>query len=265
MEIDPAGTPHGSVVHSAGGLAPLELDDRVAIVTGSTRGIGAAVAHRLSEAGARVVVTGRDPAAVAEVARSMPGPALAVAMDVRDSVSVSTAVAEVIARWGAIDVLVNNAGVALDNFLTRTTDDRWNETLNVNLSGTLRAMRSVVPSMKRSGRGAIVNVTSWSGLRGNPGQAAYAASKAGQIGLTLTAAKELGQFGIRVNAVSPSVPTDMTRAVPRTNRAERLAERPIRREGTLAEVAEAILFLVSDRSAYTTGQILHVDGGLHLS
>jgi NAD(P)-dependent dehydrogenase (short-subunit alcohol dehydrogenase family) len=242
-----------------------ELEGRVAIVTGSTRGIGRAIASRFCEAGARVVVHGRDQATAERIAGDLAGEAIGVAAPMDDSDAVRRLVDHTVRRWGRVDVLVNNAGVALDGFVTRIDDERWHETLETNLSGAFWAVRSVVPVMKEQSAGSIVNVVSWAGLRGNVGQAAYSASKAGLYGLTLSLAKELGKFGIRVNALSPAVPTDMSEEMPEHLRKESLRRTPLHRRGTLGEVAEGALFLASDRSSFTTGLILHVDGGLHLS
>jgi NAD(P)-dependent dehydrogenase (short-subunit alcohol dehydrogenase family) len=162
-------------------------------------------------------------------------------------------------------VLVNNAGVALDNFVTKTSDERWRRVLDTNLSGPLYLIRAAVPVMKERGGGAILNIVSWSGLRGNVGQAAYSASKAGLYGLTLSMAKELGKFGIRVNALAPAVPTEMAAEMPEELKEKARRRRALKIDGSVEDVVEGALFLVSDRSRFTTGQVLHVDGGLHLS
>lgn len=242
-----------------------DLDGKVAIVTGSTRGIGRAVATRFAAEGARVVVHGRSHEAAAAAAAEIAGDTIGIAGDVRDPAAGDRLVEQAVTTWGAVDVLVNNAGVALDNFLTRTTDERWAEVLETNLYGPFYVTRAAVPHMKDQGGGTVVNVVSWSGLRGNVGQAAYAASKAGLHGLTLALAKELAKFGIRVNALSPAAGTDMGDDMPAELREKALRRIPLHRGGTVEEAAEGALFLASGRSSYVTGQVLNVDGGLHLT
>ena len=243
-----------------------ELAGKVALVTGSTRGIGCGIAHALARVGASVVVTGRDRDAAERVAAELPGEAIGMALDVRSSAEVDAVVGATLELRGRIDILVNNAGIDRDAFITRVTDELWRDVIDTNLSGAFWALRAVTGPMKAAGSGVILNVLSWSGLRGNPAQAAYASSKAGLLGLTLTAAKELGRFGIRVNGLAPSAETDMvTATIPPERYAEYTDRRPLGRAwGTLDEVADGALFLVSDRSSYVTGQVLNIDGGLHL-
>ena len=159
---------------------------------------------------------------------------------------------------------MNNAAVALDHYLTRVPDEEWERTLAVNLSGPFFTTRAAAGAMKQQAGGSIVNVTSYAGLRGREGQVPYSASKAGLIGLTLACAKELGRFGIRVNALAPAAVTDMARQVPAERIDEALRGAPLGRVGSFEDVAEAALFLASDRSRSTTGQVLNADGGWHL-
>jgi 3-oxoacyl-[acyl-carrier protein] reductase len=242
-----------------------ELQDRVVIVTGSTRGIGRAIADRFAREGARVVVSGRSEAAAESVAKEIGGEALALAADVSDPAAAAGLVERTVREAGRVDALVNNAGVALDNFVTGVTDERWDAVIGTNLAGPLYLIRATVPHMKEQGGGVILNLLSWSGLRGNVGQAAYSASKAGLHGLTLSMAKELGKFGIRVNGLAPAVPTDMGAEMTEDLKKRARGRRPIKIDGTPEDVAEGALFLVSDRARFTTGQVLHVDGGLHLN
>lgn len=242
-----------------------ELDDRVAIVTGSTRGIGRALAERFAAEGAKVVINGRSQDASDAAAAEIDGDTLAIAADVGSADQVNAMVQQTLGKWGRIDILVNNAGIALDHFITGVPDDEWDRVIATNLSGPFYATRAVVRPMKEREKGAIVNVISWAGLRGNVGQTPYSASKAGLIGLTLACAKELAKFGIRCNAISPAVATEIASHMPEELKKKTGARTPLRRRGTLDDVAEAVLFLAGDRSSYTTGQIVNVDGGIHLT
>lgn len=242
-----------------------QLDGRVAIVTGSTRGLGRGIADRFAAEGARVVVNGRKAVDAERVAKEIGHGAIGLAANVADPADAARLVRESIDRLGRIDVLVNNAGVALDNYVTRVSDERWADVLATNLSGPLYLIRGVVPVMREQGAGSILNLLSWSGLRGNVGQGAYAASKAGLHGLTLSLAKELGKFGIRVNGLSPAVLTEMAEQMSDDLKQKARSRRPLKIDGTPEDVAEGALYLVSDRARFTTGQVLHVDGGLHLN
>jgi len=242
-----------------------ELEGRVAIVTGSTRGIGRAIAERFAREGARVVVNGRTSAATETVAKEIGAGARGIAADVARPDEAAGLVSATLEAFGRVDILVNNAGVALDGFVSRVSDERWDTVIGTNLSGPLYLIRACVPQMKERGAGAILNLLSWSGLRGNVGQTAYATSKAGLHGMTLSLAKELGKFGIRVNGLAPAVATDMGEQMSDELKAKARRRRAIKIDGTPADVAEGALFLVSDRARFTTGQVLHVDGGLHLN
>jgi 3-oxoacyl-[acyl-carrier protein] reductase len=230
----------------------------VALVTGSTRGIGLAAARRLAEDGCTVVVNGTDETAARERAEELGGDALA--FDVSDAAGVQAAVRELFKRHKRLDVLVNNAGILEDALLGMIKPDR---TFAVNAMGVLNTMQASARLMARGGGGSIVNVASIIGVTGNKGQVAYAGSKAAVIGMTKSAAKELAPQSIRVNAVAPGfIDTDMTRAMPEEIFAERVASVGLGRAGTPEEVAEAIAWLASDRSRYVTGQVLGVDGGM---
>lgn len=241
-----------------------ELDGRVAIVTGSTRGLGRAIAERFAREGASVVVHGRSADACANITASIPG-SIGFAGDIAEPGVADGLVAAAVAAFGRIDIVVNNAGSAIDNFITGVTDDRWDATIATNLSGPFAVLRAATREMKTTGGGAVLNVISWAGERGNVGQVAYSASKAGLHAVTLSAAKELGKFGIRVNSLSPAVPTDMTEVMDERLQKAAASRKPIKIQGTADDVAEGALFLCSDRARFITGDTLHVDGGLHLN
>ncbi len=241
-----------------------ELAGRVAIVTGSTRGIGRAVAARFAAEGASIIVHGRDEAAAAAVASTIPG-AVSCAGDIGAAGVVESLVSKAVDTFGQLDIVVNNAGAAIDNFITGVTPERWDASLAVNLTGPFHLLRVATGVMKPNGGGVVLNLISWSGERGNVGQVAYAAAKAGLHAVTLSAAKELGKFGIRVNSLSPAVPTDIGAGMSDQLRAEVAKRRPLKIEGTVDDVAEGALFLCSDRARFVTGETLHVDGGIHLN
>ncbi len=235
-------------------MGPL-MEGKIVVITGSTRGIGRAMAERFASEGARVVVHGRREADAASVAETIPG-ALAVGADISDRAACDGLVARVNEQLGAPAVLVNNAGISSRAAVTRVVDEDWDRVLEVNLSGPLYAARAVIPGMKANGGGVIVNVTSTAGTHGMVGFSSYAASKAGLVGLTLTWAKELAPFGIRVNALAPGAITDMMRELPPD------VLQPIIDRGlpTVEAVADAGLFLASDLSRTVTGQVIHAIG-----
>jgi 3-oxoacyl-[acyl-carrier protein] reductase len=240
----------------------IDLTGRVALVTGSTRGIGHAIAATLTGAGARVAVVGRDASRAQEVAAAM-GAAGGFGCDVADPASIERLVTDVESAIGGVDILVNNAGLTRDNLLIRLKDDDWDAVLDANLRGAFVAIRAVSRGMMKRRWGRIINVASVVGLTGNKGQANYSASKAGLIGLTKSVAKELASRGILANAVAPGfIDTDMTASLPAEARATMSAQIPLERLGTAQDVAGAVAFLASDHAAYITGQVLVVDGGM---
>jgi len=241
-----------------------ELQGKVAIVTGSTRGLGRAIAERFAAEGASVVVHGRGVSDCSRVAEALPR-AVACAGDIARAGVADRLVSTAIETFGGVDIVVNNAGAAIDNFITGVTEERWDVSLAVNLTGPFYVLRAATREMKRRGGGAMLNVISWAGERGNVGQIAYSAAKAGLHAVTLSAAKELGKFGIRVNSLSPAVPTDMTAVMDERLRRAAASRRPLKVDGTATDVADAALFLCSDRARFVTGDTLHVDGGLHLN
>ena len=241
----------------------ISLENRVALVTGSTRGIGRAIADTLGECGARVAVVGRDEARARDVAQELGRGAVGFACDVSDTAAVARLVADVEGEFGTLDILVNNAGITRDNIVMRIQDDDWNAVMDANLRGAFAAIRAASRGMMKRRWGRIINIASVVGLTGNKGQANYAASKAGLIGLTKSVAKELGSRNILVNAVAPGfIETEMTAAM--TPEAEKalIGAIPLERLGSPSDVAAAVAFLASDQAAYITGQVIVIDGGM---
>jgi 3-oxoacyl-[acyl-carrier protein] reductase len=241
----------------------IDLSVRTALVTGSTRGIGRAIAETLAGAGARVAVVGRDAARAEEVASAIGGGAAGFACDVADIASVTALVENVEKSFGKLDILVNNAGLTRDNILFRLKDDDWDSVLDANLRGAFVAIRAASRGMMKRRWGRIINIASVVGIIGNKGQANYAASKAGLIGLTKSVAKELASRNILINAVAPGfIETDMTAAMTPEARETLSQQIPLERLGTPNDVAATVAFLASDFASYITGQVLVVDGGL---
>ena len=241
----------------------IDLTGRSALVTGSTRGIGRAIAASLTEAGARVAVVGRDQARAAEVAGELGGGALGFGADVSEPASVVALVQAVEVAFGQVDILVNNAGLTRDNLLFRIKDDDWDMVLDANLRGAFVAIRATARGMMKRRWGRIINIASIVGITGNKGQANYAASKAGLIGLTKSVAKELGSRNILVNAIAPGfIETDMTAAMTPEARAALSSQIPLDRLGSPQDIAGMVAFLASDLASYITGQVLVVDGGM---
>ncbi|PYP80305.1 MAG: 3-oxoacyl-[acyl-carrier-protein] reductase [Gemmatimonadetes bacterium] len=241
----------------------MDLTGRRALVTGSTRGIGRAIAETLAGAGARVAVVGRDAGRAGEVANGIGRDAAGFACDVADIASVTSLVESVEKSFGQIDILVNNAGLTRDNILFRLKDDDWDAVLDANLRGAFVAIRAASRGMMKRRWGRIINIASIVGITGNKGQANYAASKAGLIGLTKSVAKELASRNILINAVAPGfIETDMTAAMTPEARDTLSGQIPLERLGTPNDVAAAVAFLASDLASYITGQVIVVDGGL---
>ena len=241
---------------------PIDLTGKVALVTGSTRGIGRTIAKTLVDAGARVAVVGRDLAKAEQVAEAL-GEARGFACDVADPGSVTMLVQTVEDAFGSLDILVNNAGITRDNLMLRMKDEDWDAVLDTNLRSAFVAIRAAQRGMMKRRCGRIINIASVVGIIGNKGQANYAASKAGMIGLSKSVAKELASRNILCNVVAPGfITSDMTDAMTPQAVEALAAQIPLERFGAAQDVAGLVAFLASEHAAYLTGQVLAVDGGL---
>jgi 3-oxoacyl-[acyl-carrier protein] reductase len=247
-----------------------DFTGKVALVTGGSRGIGRAIATTLAQGKASVAINyaGNEAAAKEAAALCEQAGATRVKLmkfDIADSAACNAAVDEVVKEWGGLHVLVNNAGIAIDQLVMRLKDEDWQRTLDVNLTGTFNLIRAVTRPMMKAKGGTIVNLTSVVGEMGNAGQAAYAAAKAGQIGLTKTIARELASRNIRVNAVAPGfIDTDMTSGLPEAAKAKMFEGIPLARLGTAQEVADCVAWLASDKASYVTGEVVRVNGGMYM-
>jgi len=247
----------------------MDLTDKNAIVTGGSMGIGTALCRDLAERGANVAFTYRrhEEEAMA-LAREIEGKgrkAIAARVDVSSFTEAQALVADVVEKWGSLDILVNNAGMNQDGVVWKMTEEKWDNVLSVNLKGYFNFIRHAAPLFKAQKSGKIVNVTSINGLRGKFGQSNYSASKAGIIGLTKAVARELGAFGVNVNAVAPGlIETEMMKEAPESVKEAALAEIVLRRLGKPEEVASVVAFLVSDLSRHITGEVIQVSGGQYI-
>lgn len=245
-------------------MAERGLEGQVAVVTGSSRGIGRSIAERLAREGARVVVTGRSAASAEAAAAELPGGEhLGAACDVADAEAVAGLVKRVESELGSLDVLVNNAGITADNIMLRLGDDDWDRVLDTNLKGAFLMIRAAARGMMKRRAGRIINITSVVGLTGNRGQVNYAASKAGLVGLTKSVAKELASRGVLCNAVAPGfIETDMTADMTDAARDALNQQIALGRLGSPEDVAGVVAFLAGPDASYMTGQVVIVDGGM---
>ncbi|MFQ5846775.1 MAG: 3-oxoacyl-[acyl-carrier-protein] reductase [Candidatus Methylomirabilales bacterium] len=246
----------------------MTLHGKVAIVTGGSRGIGRAISVALIREGAAVTLCGRDRISLEKAAADLGasgGEVLAVKADVTQASEVEQMIEACLERFGSISILVNNAGITQDNLVLRMKDEEWEAVLSTNLRGAFHCTRAGLRPMLKQREGRIINLTSVVGVMGNPGQANYAAAKAGIIGLTKATAKEVASRGITVNAVAPGfVETDMTRSLDPGLQERMRSQIPLGRFGKPEEVAELVVFLASDRAAYITGQVIHINGGIRM-
>jgi 3-oxoacyl-[acyl-carrier protein] reductase len=244
------------------------MKDKVAAITGASRGIGRSIALFLAGEGAKIVASARNSAEleklVAEI-KEKGGEAIAVAGDVAVTADADRLVDAAVTAYGRLDILVNNAGITRDGLLLRMKDEDWDAVLNVNLKGAFLCTRAAAKVMSKQRYGRIINISSVVGEMGNAGQANYCASKAGLLGLTKSVARELARRNVTVNAVAPGfIVTDMTEALPEKTREELAAQIPLGRLGDAEDIAHAVLFLASDGAGYVTGQVLGVNGGMYM-
>jgi 3-oxoacyl-[acyl-carrier protein] reductase len=246
----------------------LKLAGKVALVTGGAQGIGRAIAFLLARNGADMAVSDINLEKAQDTAKEIEEAgrrAMAIRVDVANSEEVERMVQTILERFGHIDILVNNAGIARDRLILRMTEEDWDAVLNVNLKGTFNCTKAVVKHMSRQRSGKIVSIASVVGEMGNAGQANYSASKAGVIGFTKTIAREFAQRGINANAIAPGyIETSMTDVLPEKSKEELKRLIPLDRLGRPEDVAEAVLFLVSETSSYITGEVLNVNGGIYM-
>ena len=239
------------------------LDGEIALVTGASRGIGASIAAGLAAAGARVIGTATSQAGADGISAALGDKGRGIVLNVSDEDSVAAALKDVQGTEGSPSILVNNAGITRDNLLMRMKQDEWDDVMAANLTGVFRLSKGCMRGMMKARKGRIINIASVVAIMGNPGQANYAASKAGMIGFSKSLAREIGSRGITVNVVAPGfINTDMTKELPEENRAAMLSQVPLGRLGEGDDIANAVLFLASQGGAYITGETLHVNGGM---
>jgi 3-oxoacyl-[acyl-carrier protein] reductase len=243
----------------------MDLEGRIALVTGASRGIGHAIARELAARGANVIGTATTEAGAEKISEYLAGQGSGRVLDVADTDSVDALVKAVAGESGAITLLVNNAGITRDNLLMRMKEHEWQEVINTDLGSVYRVCKACLRGMMKERFGRIINIASVVGLTGNPGQGNYAAAKAGMLGFSKSLAREVGSRGITVNVVAPGfIDTDMTRSLPESQRETLIGQVPLGRLGQAQDVAHAVAFLVSEQAAYITGETLNVNGGMHM-
>ena len=246
-----------------------ELENEIALVTGASRGIGLAIALELGRQGATVLGSATTAEGAAKISEQFTTAGIqgqGVVLNVTDAQSIDAALSDILAKWGALSILVNNAGITRDNLLMRMKDDEWDAIMDTNLKSVFRMSKAVLRGMTKARKGRIISISSIVGSSGNPGQCNYAAAKAAVVGFTKSLAREVGSRNITVNAVAPGfVDTDMTKALPETVRNDLLTRIPLGRLGRPEDIAHAVVFLASPRATYITGTTLHVNGGMFMN
>jgi 3-oxoacyl-[acyl-carrier protein] reductase len=244
----------------------IDLQGEIALVTGASRGIGAAIADTLARAGAKVIGTATSESGAAAISERMASiGGVGRVLDVGDSASVDALIDSIAKEFGPVSILVNNAGITRDGLLMRMKDEDWDAILNTNLSSVYRTSKAAMRGMMKARKGRIISIASVIGVMGNAGQSNYAAAKAGIIGFSKSLAKEIGSRGITVNVVAPGfIETDMTKALPEDNKKAMMDAIALGRFGAVEDIANAVLFLASPMAAYITGETLHVNGGMHM-
>jgi 3-oxoacyl-[acyl-carrier protein] reductase len=244
------------------------LTDQLALVTGSSRGIGQAIAHALGQQGATVIGTATSEAGAQKISEALQAAGIkgtGLVLNVADPESIADCLKQVTAEYGSPDVLVNNAGITRDNLLMMMKDEQWDEIINTNLSSIFRMCKAVIRPMMKKRNGRIINISSVVGATGNPGQTNYAATKAGLIGFSKSLAREIGSRSITVNTVAPGfIDTDMTRELSEEQKQKLVGQIPLGRLGSADEIASAVVFLASPGAAYITGETIHVNGGMYM-
>lgn len=244
-----------------------ELDGEVALVTGASRGIGKSIATRLAEMGATVIGTATSDAGAESISLYLSecGVGKGMCLNVADQASIDAVMKTITSEFGAVSILVNNAGITRDNLLMMMKEDQWQDIIETNLTSIYRLSRAVLRSMMKARKGRIINIASVVGLTGNPGQTNYSAAKAGMLGFTKSLAREIGSRNITVNSVAPGfIDTDMTRELPEEQRAALISQIPLNRLGNPEDIAAAVAFLASPSAAYITGETINVNGGMYM-
>lgn len=241
------------------------LEGEVALVTGASRGIGKAIAEQLVADGATVIGTATTESGAENISEYLQGNGKGMCLNVTDADSITSTLKTITADFGAVSILVNNAGITKDNLLMMMKEDQWHDVIDTNLTSIYRLSKAVIRTMMKARKGRIINIASVVGLTGNPGQTNYSATKAGMLGFTKSLAREIGSRNITVNCVAPGfIDTDMTKELPEEQRDALISQIPLNRLGNPADIAAAVSFLSSPQAAYITGETINVNGGMFM-